>query len=260
MDGLLSQKEEKGDVMKKGIVLILLILGSACVEEPSYWIRIEGLAKDDISYGKLEENGVEFYTGLTRWKGRHLPELLAPYNVNPEYVTFVSMQDHRITLPIQNLQNAYLCYEKNGIELMSGEGFIKLVIRDLPERLWVPNVKRIILISNEDVLVVHGKTEIFLVLTKEDLVQFQKRWVEAEHEGEPTVFKGVLLRTLLDQAGCEKDAAKVRLVGRDGYTVELDFAEVYNHNFLLVSEDFSLFMLGYGSEYWFEELKEIEVL
>ena len=64
----------------------------------------------------------------------------------------------------------------------------------------------------------------------------------------------------MNQARYEDDAAGIRFIAQDGYTVELDFNEVYDNEDILVTEDFQLIMPGYESKYWVKGLAEIEVV
>ncbi len=259
--------------MKKVGLLIVLVLVSACVgqkEESTYAVTVTGLASGEITVADLKANPVEFKAVLVKstgtqienvWKGRLLTELLAGYNVNPDYVTVVSQDDYMVTLEMKDLYNAYLCYEMDGKELtLENGGPVRLVITDQPGKLWVSYVKEIKLIGKENALIIHGKTKVVLALTTEDFARFEKKTIETEYEGEKKTFEGVSLRVLLNQARYEDDAAKLKFVARDGYTVELDFNEVYSKEDVLVTEDFRLIMPGYEAKYWVKDLAEIEVL
>ena len=259
--------------MKKIGILILVVLAAACVgqsEEPVSTVDVTGLAHGQITTEDLKENAVEFTAVLVKstgteikntWKGRLLSELLAVYAVNPEYVTFVAEDGYMITLKIEDLTNAYLCYEMDGKEItLEDGGPVRLVITDQPGKLWMSYLKEIKLIGKENAIIIHGKTKVTLALTKEDFARFEKKTVTAEYKDETKTFEGVPLRVLLNQARYEDDATLIRFVARDGYSVELDFTEVYSNEDILVTEDFSLVMPGYESKYWVKDLSEIEVL
>jgi len=259
--------------MKRIVVFILLVGAAACIgQEPDteYTVHVEGLANDVITVEDITGNAVEFTAVLVKstgteientWKGRRLTELLSVYNVNPEYITFVAQDGYMITLQTTDLQNAYLCYEMDGEELtLETGGPVRLVITDQPGKLWMSYLKEIKLIGKENALIIHGKTNVTLALTKEDFARFDKKSVEAEYKGEIKVFEGIPLRVLLNQARYEDDAVTIRFVARDGYTVELDFDEVYKNEDILVTEDFNLVMPGYESEYWVKDLAEIKVV
>lgn len=262
--------------MKRIGLLVLVVLIAACVSQPesetgsTYEVSVKGLATGAITYADLKENAVEFTAVLVKstgteientWKGRRLTELLSLYTVNPEYITFVAEDGYMITLEMKDLENAYLCYEMDGkgITLEDG-GPVRLVITDQPGKLWMSYLKEIKLIGKENALIIHGKTKVTLALTKEDFALFEKKSVEAEYKEEIKTFEGVPLRVLLNQARYEDDASGIRFIAQDGYTVELDFNEVYNNEDILVTEDFQLIMPGYESKYWVKGLAEIEVV
>jgi len=256
---------------KIGVVLVLIVL-AACVgqKEAGYTVDVTGLAHGEISIADLKENPEEFTAVLVKstgteientWKGRSLTELLASYDVDPEYISFVAEDGYMITLQMKDLQNAYLCYEMDGdmITLETG-GPVRLVITDQPGKLWMSYLKEIKLIGKENAVIIHGKTKVTVALTKEDFQRFDKKSIEAEYKGEVKTFEGVPLRVLLNQARYEDDAVTIKFVAQDGYTVELDFNEVYSNQDILVTEDFQLIMPGYDSKYWVKDLAEIEVL
>ncbi|MBU7030942.1 MAG: molybdopterin-dependent oxidoreductase [Theionarchaea archaeon] len=265
--------------MKKLILLLIaLVLASACIgqeqnqdeEETQYDVQISGLASGSIAFADLKVNSVEFTAILVKstgteientWKGRKLMELLAQYDANPQYITFVAQDGYMITLKMEDIQNAYLCYAMDGKELtLEDGGPVRLVIPDQPGKLWMSYLSAIKLIGTENALIIHGKTKVTLALTAEDFARFEKKTIEAEFKDEMKTFEGVPLRTLLNQARYEDDAATIVFKARDGYSVELDFAEVYANEDILVTEDFSLIMPGYSSKYWVKDLGEIEVL
>lgn len=263
--------------MKRIVVFILLIAVTACIgQEPDteynteYSIQVKGLADGVITIEDIKENAVEFTAVLVKstgteientWKGRRLTEFLAAYDVDPEYITFVAQDGYMITLQMTELQNAYLCYEMDGEELtLETGGPIRLVITDQPGKLWMSYLKEIKVIGKENALIIHGKTKVTVALTKEDFARFDKKSVEAEYKDEMKSFEGVPLRVLLNQARYEDDAVMIRFIARDGYTVELDFDEVYSNEDILVTEDFMLIMPGYESKYWVKDLAEIEVV
>lgn len=267
------------DIMKKLILLLIaLVLASACIgqeqnqdeEETQYDVQISGLASGSIAFADLKVNSVEFTAILVKstgteientWKGRKLMELLAQYDANPQYITFVAQDGYMITLKMEDIQNAYLCYAMDGKELtLEDGGPVRLVIPDQPGKLWMSYLSAIKLIGTENALIIHGKTKVTLALTAEDFARFEKKTIEAEFKDEMKTFEGVPLRTLLNQARYEDDAATIVFKARDGYSVELDFAEVYANEDILVTEDFSLIMPGYSSKYWVKDLGEIEVL
>ncbi|MBU7015025.1 MAG: molybdopterin-dependent oxidoreductase [Theionarchaea archaeon] len=259
-----------------GIMLVLSILVLGCVgqesevPEPEYTVDVTGLAQGTITLADLKENPSEFTAVLVKstgteientWKGRLLTELLALYNVNPAYISFVAEDGYMITLQMEDLNNAYLCYEMDGKELtLEDGGPVRLVISDQPGKLWMSYLKEIKLIGKENALIIHGKTKVVLALTKEDFERFDKKTVEAEFKGEIKTYSGISLTMLLNQARYEDDASTIRFVARDGYVVELDFTEVYSNEDILVTEDFTLVMPGYQSKYWMKDLAEIEVL
>jgi sulfane dehydrogenase subunit SoxC len=259
-----------------GIMFILLVLVLGCigqekeVPEPEYTLDVTGLAQGTITLADLKENPSEFTAVLVKstgteientWKGRLLTELLAQYNVNPEYISFVAEDGYMITLQMEDLKNAYLCYEMDGKELaLEDGGPVRLVITDQPGKLWMSYLKEIKLIGMENALIIHGKTKVVLALTKEDFARFDKKTVEAEFKGEMKTYEGIPLTVLLNQARYEDDASAIRFVARDGYAIELDFAEVYSNEDILVTEYFTLVMPGYESKYWMKDLAEIEVL
>ncbi len=264
-----------GDSVKRIGIIILLVLASACIgqhpePEIEHTIYVKGLATGEITVKDLRENAVEFKAVLVKstgteientWKGRRLTEVLASFAVSPEYVTFISEDGYMVTLKMEDLGNAYLCYEMDGKVLtLEDGGPVRLVITDQPGKLWVSYLKEIKLIGKENALIIHGKTKITLVLTKEDFALFDKKSVEAEYKGEMKTFEGVPLRVLLNQARYEEDAVTIRFVAQDGYSVELDFNEVYSNENILVTEDFRLIMPGYQSAYWVKDLAEIELL
>lgn len=254
------------------VIFVVLVL-AACIgqqEEASYSVHIAGLAEGVITIADLKENPQEFTAVLVKstgteientWKGRSLTELLDKYSVNPEYITFVAEDGYMITLKMEEVKNAYLCYEMDGEELtLEMGGPVRLVITDQPGKLWMSYLKEIKLIGKENALIIHGKTKVVLGLTKEDFARFDKKSVEAEYKDETNVYEGVPLRVLLNQARYEDDASSIRFVARDGYAFELDFDEVYSNEDILVTEDFRLIMPGYESEYWMKDIAEIEVL
>jgi sulfane dehydrogenase subunit SoxC len=263
--------------MKKTAVLVLLVLAAACIgqkqpgsEEDVYGVAVKGLATGEITVSNLKENAVEFTAVLVKstgteientWKGRRLTELLGVYAVNPEYITFVAEDGYMTTLEMKDLENAYLCFEMDGKELtLEDGGPVRLVITDQPGKLWMSYLSEIKLIGKENALIIHGKTKVTLALTTEDFARFEKKSVEAEFKDETNVYEGVPLRVLLNQARYEDDAVTIRFVAQDGYTVELDFTEVYSKEDILVTGDFRLIMPGYESKYWMKDLAEIEVL
>ena len=256
---------------KIGVVLVLIVL-AACIgqKEAGYTVDVTGLARGEISIADLKENPEEFTAILVKstgteientWKGKSLTELLASYDVEPEHVSFVAEDGYMITLQMEDLQNAYLCYEMDGdmITLETG-GPVRLVITDQPGKLWMSYLKEIKLIGKENAVIIHGKTKVTVALTKEDLQRFDKKSIETEYKGEVKTFEGIPLRLLLNQARYEDDAVAIKFVAQDGYTVELDFSEVYSNQDILVTEDFQLIMPGYDSKYWVKDLAEIEVL
>jgi sulfane dehydrogenase subunit SoxC len=259
--------------MKKIGLIFILIVAAACIgqtEEAIYTVDITGLASGTITTEDLKENAVEFTAILVKstgteientWKGRLLSELFAPYDVDPEYVSFVAEDGYMITLQMEDLKNAYLCYEMDGevLTLETG-GPVRLVITDQPGKLWMSYLKEIKLIGKENALIIHGKTKVVLALTKEDFARFDKKSVEADYKGEVKMYEGVSLRLLLNQARYEDDAMTIRFVARDGYSFELDFDEVYSNEAILVTYDFRLIMPGYESKYWMKDMAEIEVL
>jgi DMSO/TMAO reductase YedYZ molybdopterin-dependent catalytic subunit len=265
--------------MKKLIVLLIaLILASACIGqeqdqsaiESQHSVEISGLASGSISIADLKENPEEFTAVLVKstgteientWKGRKLMEMLDQYDADPQYISFIAEDGYMITLQKEAIQNAYLCYEMDGLELtLEAGGPIRLVIPDQPGKLWMSYLTTIKLIGMENALIIHGKTKVTLALTVEDFQRFEKKTIEAEFKDEMKTFEGVPLRTLLNQARYEDDAVTIIFKARDGYYVELDFNEVYANQDILVSEDFSLIMPGYASKYWVKDLGEIEVL
>jgi sulfane dehydrogenase subunit SoxC len=262
--------------MKRIGLLIIVVLIAACVGQPesetgsTYEVSLKGLATGVITFADLKENAVEFTAVLVKstgteientWEGRRLTELLSLYTVNPEYITFVAEDGYMITLKMKDLENAYLCYEMDGKELtLEDGGPVRLVIPDQPGKLWMSYLREIKLIGKENALIIHGKTKVTLALTKEDFALFDKKSVEAEYKGEIKTFEGVPLRVLLNQARYEDDAAGIRFIAQDGYTVELDFNEVYSNEDILVTEDFQLVMPGYESKYWVKGIAEIEVV
>lgn len=265
--------------MKKLVVLlIVVVLASACIgqeqnqteEQTQFSVEVSGLASGSITFADLKENSVEFTAVLVKstgteientWKGRKLIELLAQYNVTPEYITFVAEDGYMITLKMEDIQNAYLCYSMDGKELTLEEGGpVRLVIPDQPGKLWMSYLSAVKLIGKENALIIHGKTKVTLALTVEDFARFEKKTIEAEYKDEMKTFEGVPLRTLLNQARYEDDAVTIVFKARDGYSVELDFAEVYANEDILITEDFFLIMPGYSSKYWIKDLGEIEVL
>lgn len=253
---------------------MLVGLAAACIGQTTdtkeYTVEVKGLATGEITIADIQAHAVEFTAVLVKstgteientWKGRRLTELLAVYTVDPEYLTFVAQDGYMITLQMADVQNAYLCYEMDGEALtLETGGPVRLVIIDQPGKLWMSYLKEIKLIGKENALIIHGKTKVTLALTQEDFQRFDKKRVEAEYKGEPNVFEGVSLRLLLNQARYEDDAASIRFTARDGYTLELDFTEVYNNEDILVTEDFDLIMPGYELEYWVKDLAEIEIL
>ncbi|MBU7042680.1 MAG: molybdopterin-dependent oxidoreductase [Theionarchaea archaeon] len=265
--------------MKKVVVLLFaMMLASACIgqqqdqatEESQHSVAISGLTSGSISISDLKENPEEFTAVLVKstgteientWKGRKLMELLNQYGANPEYISFIAEDGYMITLKMGDIQNAYLCYEMDGKELtLEDGGPIRLVIPDQPGKLWMSYLSTIKLIGTENALIIHGKTKVTLALTVEDFARFEKKTVEAEFKDELKTFEGVPLRTLLNQARYEDDAATIVFKARDGYAVELDFNEVYANEDILVTDDFSLIMPGYASKYWVKDLGEIEIL
>ena len=271
--------QHPGDTMKKLVVLlIVVVLASACIsqeqnqteEQTQFSVEVSGLASGSITFADLKENSVEFTAVLVKstgteientWKGRKLIELLAQYNVTPEYITFVAEDGYMITLKMEDIQNAYLCYSMDGKELTLEEGGpVRLVIPDQPGKLWMSYLSAVKLIGKENALIIHGKTKVTLALTVEDFARFEKKTIEAEYKDEMKTFEGVPLRTLLNQARYEDDAVTIVFKARDGYSVELDFAEVYANEDILITEDFFLIMPGYSSKYWIKDLGEIEVL
>jgi len=260
--------------MKRMKVIFVVLVLAACIgqqeEGASYSVHIAGLAEGVITTADLKENPQEFTAVLVKstgteientWKGRLLTELLGIYSVNPEYITFVAEDGYMITLKMEDVKNAYLCYEMDGEELtLETGGPIRLVITDQPGKLWMSYLKEIKLIGKENALIIHGKTKVVLALTREDFARFDKKSVEAEFKDETNVFEGVPLRVLLNQARYEDDASSIRFVARDGYAFELDFDEVYSNEDILVTEDFGLIMPGYESKYWIKDIAEIEVL
>jgi DMSO/TMAO reductase YedYZ molybdopterin-dependent catalytic subunit len=271
--------QHPGDTMKKLVVLlIVVVLASACIgqeqnqteEQTQFSVEVSGLASGSITFADLKENSVEFTAILVKstgteientWKGRKLIELLAQYNVTPEYITFVAEDGYMITLKMEDIQNAYLCYSMDGKELTLEEGGpVRLVIPDQPGKLWMSYLSAVKLIGKENALIIHGKTKVTLALTVEDFARFEKKTIEAEYKDEMKTFEGVPLRALLNQARYEDDAVTIVFKARDGYSVELDFAEVYANEDILVTEDFFLIMPGYSSKYWIKDLGEIEVL
>ncbi|MBU6997452.1 MAG: molybdopterin-dependent oxidoreductase [Theionarchaea archaeon] len=261
-----------------GIMFILLVLVLGCIgqeevvtePEPEYTLDVTGLAQGTITVADLRETPSEFTAILVKstgteientWKGRLLTELLAQYNVNPEYISFVAEDGYMITLQMEDLKNAYLCYEMDGKQLaLEDGGPVRLVITDQPGKLWMSYLKEIKLIGKENALIIHGKTKVVLALTKEDFARFDKKTMEAEFKGEMKTYEGISLTVLLNQARYEDDATSIKFVASDGYTIELDFAEVYGNEDILVTEDFTLVMPGYESKYWMKGLAEIEVL
>lgn len=255
-------------------MIVLLVIAAACIgqqeETQEYAVDVTGLAQGSIGIAKLKENPEEFTAVLVKstgteientWTGRRLMDFIDFYQVNPEYVTFVAEDEYMITLKMDDLDNAYLCYQMDGKTLtLEAGGPIRLVITDQPGKLWMSYLKEIKLIGKENALIIHGKTKVVLALTKEDFARFDTHTVEAEFKGEVDTYEGVPLRVLLNQARYEDDASLLKFVAQDGYSIELDFNEVYSHEGILVTSDFRLIMPGYDSKYWMKDLAEIEVL
>lgn len=258
--------------MKQIGVVMVLVLAAACIgqHDTGYTVDVSGLAAGEITTADLEEGAVEFTAVLVKstgteientWKGRLLAELLAAYGVDPEYITFVAEDGYMITLEMEDLENAYLCFEMDGTVLQLEDGGpVRLVITDQPGKLWMSYLKEIRLVGKENALIIHGKTKVTVAVTREDFARFETVSVEAAYKDEVQPFEGVPLRVLLNQARYEDDAVTIRFVARDGYTVELDFDDVYSNGDILVTEDFRLVMPGYESNYWIQDLAEVEVL
>lgn len=262
--------------MKKkiSIVIVLLVIAAACIgqqeQTEEYTVKVTGLAQDEIGVADLKENPEEFDAVLVKstgteientWKGRRLMDFLDIYQVNPEYVTFVAEDGYMITLKMEDVENAYLCYQMDGEELtLETGGPVRLVIPDQPGKLWMSYLKEIKLIGKENALIIHGKTKITLALTKKDFDRFETKTVEAEFKGEVDTYEGVPLRVLLNQARYDDDATMLKFVAQDGYSFELDFNEVYSNQDILVTSDFRLIMPGYASKHWMKDMAEIEVL
>jgi sulfane dehydrogenase subunit SoxC len=260
--------------MKKVIVVVLLVIAAACIGQQEqiqeYTMDVTGLAQGSISIADLKESPEEFTAVLVKstgteientWKGRRLMDFIDLYQVNPEYVTFVAEDGYMITLKMDDLNNAYLCFQMDGEALtLETGGPIRLVITDQPGKLWMSYLKEIKLIGKENALIIHGKTKVVLALTKEDFARFDTETVEAEFKEEIDTYEGVPLRVLLNQARYEDDASLLKFVAQDGYFFELDFNEVYSNGDILVTSDFRLIMPGYESKYWMKNLAEIEVL
>lgn len=256
--------------MKRIGIVLILVITAACVGQQEHTVHITGLANGEITTEDLKMNPSEFTAVLVKstgteientWKGRLLTELLAPFNVSPEYVSFIAEDGYMITLKMEDLQNAYLCYEMDGEELtLENGGPVRLVITEQPGKLWMSYLKEIKLIGKENALIIHGKTKVVLALTKDDFDRFDKKTVEAEFNGEIKTYEGISLQVLLNQARYEDDAVIIKFTARDGYTFELDFNEVYNNHDILVTDDFWLIMPGYESTYWMKDVAEIEVL
>jgi DMSO/TMAO reductase YedYZ molybdopterin-dependent catalytic subunit len=257
--------------MKQISIVFILVITAACVgQQEIHTVHVTGLARGEITTEDLTMNSSEFTAVLVKstgteientWKGRLLAELLAPFHVDSEYISFIAEDDYMITLKMTELQNAYLCYEMDGKQLtLENGGPVRLVIPDQPGKLWMSYLKEIKLIGKENALIIHGKTKVVLALTREDFERFDKKTVEAEFKGEMQSFEGVPLHVLLNQARYEDDAATIQITARDGYTIVLDFNEVYTNHDILVTADFRLIMPGYESKYWIKDAAEIEVL
>ncbi len=257
-----------------GVLAVSLLVGCVTEEKetPTYTVEISGLKEGELALSELRSMPSEEFTATlvkstgteieNSWKGVLLSDVLDTYDVAPDYVTFVAKDGYMSTMEWSDLTNAYLCYEMDEEEITQEDGGpVRLVIPDQPGKLWLKYLKEIKLLGKENSLVINGKTKVTLVLPPEDLTGlFDQKTVTAEYKGEESTFEGVPLVALLNRARYEDDAAKVKFTAADGYTVELEFSEVYSNEDILVTEDFRLIMPGYESKYWMKDLREIDVL
>ncbi|MBN1149024.1 MAG: molybdopterin-dependent oxidoreductase [Anaerolineales bacterium] len=114
-------------------------------------------------------------------------------------------------------------------------------------------------------LVVFGAVTQVLALDESDLRAMQVVQVSAEHPKKGLQdYEGVLLSTLLEMAGPKEGASQLALIASDGYSVEIELAQVSACQECLVAFSetpgkFNLVMPGLESSFWVKEIVQIEI-
>ncbi|WP_240924334.1 molybdopterin-dependent oxidoreductase [Thermococcus sp. 21S7] len=275
--------------MKKLLgLLILVVLACGCItsgtttstpaspakETPT--VHISGITSEEITLAELQSlGGVKFNATLVKSTGtkinntyvgvplKRVFEKLGIEESRVKWVRFRAEDGYEITLSMDDLKNAYLCWEENGEPLGPDNGGpIKLVIPDQPGKLWLKWLSEIKLIGDESAVVVHGKTKVTVVVTREDITELMNSFgmnVTVELKGENVTFSGVPLKLLLDKARPDDDAVNITFTAKDGYSATLDFMEVYGNDKAILTPNFRVVIPGEPSRTWVKDLREIVI-
>ncbi|ACJ15786.1 reductase 1 [Thermococcus onnurineus NA1] len=244
--------------------------------QASFAIKVSGLTTGEITPEELQSlGGVEFNATLVKSTGAKINntyvgvplkkvfEKLGIDESKVKWVRFRAEDGYEITLSMDDLKNAYLCWEENGEPLGPDNGGpIKLVIPDQPGKLWLKWLSEIKLIGDENAVVIHGKTKVTVVVTREDIDELMKSFgmeVTVELRGENVTFSGVPLKLFLDKARPDDDAVNITFIAKDGYSATLDFMAVYENDKAILTPDFRVVIPGEPSRTWVKDLKEIVI-
>jgi len=255
-------------------------LSEAASSEAGFAIIVTGLMDGKVTLDELQSlGGIGFNATLVKSTGKRinntyvgvpLVKVFQKLGVNEgevKWVRFVAEDGYTITLSIDDLKNAYLCWEENGRPLGQDDGGpVKLVIRDQPGKLWVKWLKEMELIGDENAVVIDGKVKLTVVVTADDMNELMKEFgenVTVTLKGKNVTFSGVPLGVLIDKARSEADTNNVTFIAGDGYTATVNFESAYEKA-LLVFENgdepsFRVVIPGEPSRTWVKELVEIRV-
>ncbi|AHF79479.1 Hypothetical protein oxidoreductase molybdopterin-binding domain protein [Thermococcus paralvinellae] len=249
---------------------------TSATQQETFAIEISGLATGRITLEELEAlGGVKFNATLVKSTGAKinntyigvpLAKVFEKVGVDKskvKWVKFIAEDGYDVTLSMEDLKNGYLCWWENG-ELLGPDngGPVKLVIPDQPGKLWVKWLKEIRLIGDENAVVIHGKTKVTVVVTKEDIEELMKSFgetVTVELKGKNVTFSGIPLKLLLDNARPEDDATKVTFIAKDGYSATLEFEKVYENDKAILTTEFRVVIPGEPTKTWVKDLKEIVI-
>lgn len=70
-------------------------------------------------------------------------------------------------------------------------------------------------------------------------------------------YRGIPLSTILERAGLKKDAKRVRIVAKDGYTVEFPLDSIGE---LIITKERRLIAKGFEGSFWVRDITEIQVI
>lgn len=175
---------------------------------------------------------------ITSWSGVPVADLLAQAGVS-DYatITAVAGDGYAIEIPREEMQNAIVALKRDGewipnVAEEEGKGPIRLVSPETPANRWVFQLQEL-RVSAAPAAV---ETEAAILHVTGGVNQ-EKGWsatalramptLDAEYDSGdgPETYTGVALNALLDEAGAPAGGT-LALVADDGYSVELDLAEV----------------------------------